>query len=161
MSIDLAAAADIKDIMRIASESYWTGYKGLLSDEQIVFMLGRNYSAEGVAEAMSAGQQFYLLENKAEKVGFIAVKDRMKDQTLRIEKLYLLSSTQGLGFGKELITFASELAKKKGFSKLELNVNRGNKAYYFYLKQGFEVMESVDIPYFGYVLDDYIMQKSV
>ncbi len=60
-----------------------------------------------------------------------------------------------------MISFAEEEATQRGRDTLELNVNRGNKAYYFYLKQGFEVVEEVDIPYYGYILDDYVMQKKI
>ena len=51
--------------------------------------------------------------------------------------------------------------KKLGGENLTLNVNRGNKARYFYEKVGYQIIEEVDIPYFDFILDDYIMSKSL
>ncbi|HCX57958.1 MAG TPA: GNAT family N-acetyltransferase, partial [Sphingobacterium sp.] len=72
-----------------------------------------------------------------------------------------MPNVQGKGFGKALIDFASQKTRLKGKGILELNVNRNNPAYHFYLKQGFEVIETIDIPYYDYVLNDYVMQKEV
>jgi ribosomal protein S18 acetylase RimI-like enzyme len=60
-----------------------------------------------------------------------------------------------------LIDLAAEEARNLGFKELELNVNRYNKAYNFYLKQGFKVVEEVDIPYYEFFLNDYVMRKSL
>ena len=52
--------------------------------------------------------------------------------------------------------------KKEGATKLQLQVNRDNKAKYFYEKLGFEVVRTqvFDIGQ-GYVMDDYVMEKKV
>ncbi len=140
---------------------YYATYSAILPHEQVEFMLGRNYSVEALQEAMSNGQDFFLLSGQdQEPLGFIALQDE-GTSILRIEKLYLLRAAQGRGFGKKMIDFAVDQAIQRNKSMLELNVNRKNTAYHFYLKQGFEVKEEEDIPYFGYVLDDYVMQRSV
>ncbi|SFS73605.1 GNAT family N-acetyltransferase [Sphingobacterium wenxiniae] len=154
----LPAEADI--IHHIGNAAYYATYSDILSREQIVFMLNRSYTPDAIRDTMSGGQDFYLLWEGEEAVGFIAIQ--VKDKCLlRIEKLYLLASCQGKGYGAALIQFAAEEARKRRVDTLELNVNRGNKAYYFYLKQGFEVVQEIDIPYFGFILDDYVMQKKV
>jgi ribosomal protein S18 acetylase RimI-like enzyme len=60
-----------------------------------------------------------------------------------------------------LIDFAQIQAQASGKAVLELNVNRGNSAYEFYKKIGFKVVEEVDISYYGYILDDYVMQREI
>ncbi|UZJ65165.1 GNAT family N-acetyltransferase [Sphingobacterium sp. KU25419] len=72
-----------------------------------------------------------------------------------------MAEVKGKGYGKLLLDFIAQLAKSKDLKRLELNVNRNNPAYYFYLKQNFLITETVDIPYHGYVLDDYVMQKEL
>lgn len=117
------------------------------------------YSVEAIQASMALKSIFYLLFNDDEAVGFIGIEP--KEDLLRIEKIYLLPNTHGKGFGKLLIDFAADEARKQGLSELELNVNRSNNAYHFYLKQGFRVVEEVDIPYYEFILDDYIMRKKI
>lgn len=147
-------------ISKLAEEAYWATYSDILSKEQILFMLENIYSIPALQEAMGAGQRFYMALEGGESIGFVALKPK-EPSILRIEKLYLLPIVQGKGYGKTLIDHAAQIAEKHHLNILELNVNRGNRAYHFYLKQGFEVVEEVDIPYHGFVLDDYVMQKSV
>lgn len=152
---------DVAVIQHLGTEVYHTTYTTILSRAQIDFMLCKNYSPEAIQQSMIDGEDFYLIFQQQEKpLGFIALQKK-NDAILRIEKLYLLATSQGLGLGKKLIDFAIEKAKELDCSVVELNVNRGNRAYHFYLKQGFQVVEEVDIPYHGYILDDYVMQKLV
>ncbi|HLS96622.1 ribosomal protein S18 acetylase RimI-like enzyme [Sphingobacterium allocomposti] len=160
MEIEEASATQWSILSDLAQRSWRAGYKDVLSTEQIEFMLEKSYSQPGILEAMDKGQRFYLGSCGGRAVGFIALQ-RADNGVLRIEKLYLLPEVQGKGYGQQFIGFAEQEASKQKCSQLELNVNRKNKAYYFYRKQGFEVTAEIDIPYFGFLLDDYIMRKKV
>lgn len=153
-----ATAVQAKIIHDLVHEIYYPTYKDILTKDQIDFMLHKSYTVEALVEAMNTGQEFYLLQDENNFLGFMGLKEAT-DSVLRIEKLYLLPLTQGHGCGKLMILHAQKVAESTGRRILELNVNRANQAYYFYLKQGFKVTQEVDIPYYGYVLDDYVMQK--
>lgn len=145
-------------IHQLANQIYYVTYHQILSKDQMDFMLDKSYTEKALMEAMQDDQDFYLLKNSNQHaVGFMALKSKSAS-ILRIEKLYLLPVVQGKGCGSQMIDFAKEEALNRSNNTLELNVNRRNKAYYFYLKQGFKVTQEVDIPYFGFILDDYIMQ---
>lgn len=159
ITIELAEQSDIRSISNMAHIIWPHAYGEILSQDQIDFMLEKSYTVEGLAESMVNGQFFYVLKEDGIAQGFIAL--RTLEDRLRIEKLYLMPDVQGKGFGKALIDFASEKTIIKGKGIVELNVNRNNPAYHFYLKQGFEVIETVDIPYYDFVLNDYVMQKEV
>lgn len=159
MEIIEAGEKDRAVIEDLAQRSWRAGYAGVLSSDQIAFMLDKMYSAEGLLEAMHDGCMFFLALEDGKPVGFIGLKRKLP-AILRIEKIYLLPEVQGRGYGKALLDFALEEAKRIELQTLELNVNRNNKAYYFYIKQGFEVVEEVDIPYYHFILDDYVMHKS-
>ncbi len=159
ITIKEAKHTDLVSIRDIAVRSWQHGYKDILSVEQITFMLENIYSISALSQAMVNGQTFYLLSRNNEPVGFIALKSR--NSILRIEKLYLVPQVQREGLGKVLIDQAIAVGKAGEYQALELNVNRKNKAYHFYLKQGFYVVELVDIPYYDFVLDDYVMQKAL
>lgn len=157
--VQQASLAQAHIIHDLVHQIYYPTYGTILSQDQIEFMLNKSYTVEALKEAMVNDQDFYLLQDDSTNfLGFLALK-KASDTVIRIEKLYLLPETQGKGCGKFMISFAQDIALGKGVHILELNVNRGNKAYHFYLNQGFEVIQEVDIPYYGYILDDYIMQK--
>ncbi|KGE14698.1 GNAT family N-acetyltransferase [Sphingobacterium deserti] len=155
-----ARESDWEIVQQVAQQSWWHGYTNVLSDQQIQFMLQKSYSEEGIITSMRSGQKFYLALESEHVVGFIALQVKDAD-VLRIEKLYLLPEVQGKGYGKDLINFAQEKALALDIHSIELNVNRKNKAYHFYIKQGFHVIQEIDIPYFDFILDDYIMQKTI
>jgi len=159
IEITKARIEDAELVHKLAYEIWYPTYGDILSKKQIDFMLENIYSIEALQSSMRDKTSFYILIEDGEASGFIGIEP--KAGLLRIEKIYLLPSTQGKGFGKKLIDFAAEEAKKQGLNELELNVNRGNNAYTFYLKQGFKVVEEVDIPYYEFVLNDYVMRKSL
>jgi len=155
----LASPKDAAIIHELAMVIWPQTYRAILTQEQIDFMLAKSYTTEAIAAAMANGQYFYLLYLADQPKGFMALQVKEENNKLvRIEKLYLDQTVQGKGLGKVFIDFAKQKALAAGQLGLELNVNRANLAYHFYLKQGFVVSQQVDIPYFGYVLDDYIMQ---
>ncbi|NGM73238.1 GNAT family N-acetyltransferase [Sphingobacterium sp. SGL-16] len=157
LQIEKATTEDASIIHKLAHQIYYPTYLGILSQEQMDFMLEKSYTVSALQESMRTHQDFYIAYDQQAPIGFIALKSK-NATILRIEKLYLLPQTQGKGFGSQLIDFAKNKATIRNKSIVELNVNRGNNAYYFYLKVGFKVVQEVDIPYFGYILDDYVMQ---
>lgn len=157
LNIRKATLEEAKLIHVLAHQIYYPTYNGVLTKNQMHFMLEKSYTVEALQQSMRSDQDFYLINFQNEDVGFIALKNK-NSHILRIEKLYLLPQIQGKGIGSSLIDFAKKECVRRDKSILELNVNRGNNAYYFYLKVGFKVVEEVDIPYFDYILDDYVMQ---
>jgi GNAT superfamily N-acetyltransferase len=78
---------------------------------------------------------------------------------MRIPKLYVRFDAQGSGVGKHLLNEVDKEAKLMNIPYLELNVNRYNKALYFYRRNGFFIYRSEDIPYKGYWLNDYVLRR--
>lgn len=154
--------ADAERINAIAHKSWWSTYATFLPEEQIDFMLNELYNPAVLRKQIEEGIGFLIIELESQPVGFVSFT-RKADSTkiFRIEKLYLLKEAQGCGLGKALVDEVAELAKQDGFEFLELNVNRSNPAYHFYIKQGFTVVKEVDIPYYHFTLNDYILQKEV
>ena len=78
----------------------------------------------------------------------------------RIPKIYVLPEAQGKGIGRMLIERISAIAGSDGAERLQLNVNRFNKALQFYEFLGFEKVGEVDIPIGnGFLMQDFIMEK--
>jgi ribosomal protein S18 acetylase RimI-like enzyme len=85
----------------------------------------------------------------------------LEPKTYKLHKLYLLPESQGKNVGSHLITEIEKKSKNKEAEYLILNVNRNNSAYHFYLKKGYTVRETVDIPFAEFVLNDYVMEKKL
>ena len=162
LRIRTAIPSDIPTIGKLAEESWWPAYSSFISAEQISYMLTEMYAPESLTQQFSEGITFLLVERDELAVGFAAFSEtNILQQVYKLHKLYLLPSEQGKGTGKLLIDEVSTRAKNLGGLILELNVNRGNKAVEFYKKQGFDVHQTLDIPYHTFVLNDYIMRKAL
>ena len=162
MEIVEATEKDIPVIHELAEKIWWPTYRPILSEEQISFMLKNMYSEEALEEQMLGDIKFLLVKRDNEYVAFTGYSiEYGSDSVLRILKIYVLPSEQGKGTGKNLIEYLSGLAKDLNIPRVELNVNRANPALGFYQKMGFQIVETVDIPYHQFVMNDYVMQKRV
>lgn len=161
IEIKTAKISDIPVIHRLANEIWWPTYKGVISEEQITFMLDKMYSEDSLKQQFYDGNTFLILYDNGSPKGFAAFSKTDIDKSYKLQKLYLHPNQQGKGVGKELIEFVENEVKKLGGEILILNVNRGNKARHFYEKVGYQIIEEVDIPYFDFILDDYVMSKSL
>ncbi|HCN83062.1 MAG TPA: GNAT family N-acetyltransferase [Sphingobacteriaceae bacterium] len=162
MIIRAASINDIALIHRLANEIWWPAYKGVISDEQIAFMLNNIYSEKAIKQQFDDGMKFLISERDGQPTGFAEYSPEEPGKGIfKLHKLYILPSEQGKGTGKKLIERVEELVREQHGNILELNVNRNNPALDFYKKLGFEVWKTVDIPYFRFMLNDYVMRKKM
>ena len=162
MEIVEASEKDIPVIHELAEKIWRPTYRPILSEEQINYMLENMYSENALKEQMRGDIKFILVKRDNETVAFAGYSiEYGSDPVFNIHKIYVLPSEQGKGTGKNLIEYLSNLAKDLNIPQVELNVNRANPALGFYQKMGFQILESVDIPYHKFVLNDYVMGKEV
>lgn len=155
-----ASEADIQQIRDVAFVTWPIAYGEILSKEQLDYMLGTLYSVEKLTKNMESGHRFWIIQDLGETVGFCAFEHGYKSGTTHLHKIYLLPRTQGKGFGKILLQLVVEKAIEHGDKMLSLNVNRFNKARFFYEKEGFYIDHEVDIEIGqGYLMEDFVMIK--
>lgn len=160
MEVRKATISDIEAIQGLAAEIWPVAYRDILSEAQLNYMLNQFYGIEALKEQiLTKGHQFYLLLNKSkQELGFAAVSKENED-TFKLQKLYVLPSQQGKQLGKMLLQTVIHYSKENGGMRLILNVNRYNKARFFYEKQGFKIIEEVDIAIGNnYFMNDFVMQ---
>ena len=162
-SIKEATVADTDAIISIATETYWSVYGPILTEEQIVYMLGTIYSVETISGQIANNvQSFLLLLEDEEPVAFAAYSPRTENPDIyKLHKLYCLPKTQGKGYGKVLLNAVADKVKAAGKNVLDLNVNRYNNAKTFYEKMGFKVIYEEDIPVGDYFMNDFVMRKQL
>ena len=155
--IRAATKEDINIIYEIASITWPVAYGNIISKEQLSYMLEMMYSEVSLNKQMDNGHHFYMAIQHEKPVGFASVSNE-GDGVFKLNKLYVLPSTQKTGTGKALLLKAIEHAANAGGQQLVLQVNKLNKARQFYEKHGFIVLEEkvLELEH-GFVMDDYIM----
>ena len=160
MYIRLATERELPILESLAREIWPHTYADIITKEQMDFMLNWMYSTETLITQQKDGHEFYILRKDSTDIGFLAIEQAGDE--LKVNKVYVLQTSQGLGAGKKLMDKAIERAKAKRCSYIFLQVNRDNTAKFFYDKLGFTIRreEKFDIGH-GFFMDDYIMELKV
>lgn len=164
MTIIPASPSDFPIIKALAYAIWPDTYGAILSVGQLDYMLAKFYSEESLLELyLEKGHRFLLVKEDDRALGFASYEHLYKEtNTTRIHKIYLLPETQGRGLGRLLVQEIEKIAVENHADRLSLNVNRYNKAQHFYKKIGFEIVEEEDIELeFGYLMEDYVMEKAL
>ena len=154
-------AAEAHIIQTLAIEIWNKVYPAIISQAQINYMLDKMYALPVIEEELKKGVQFHmaLIEQKA--VGFCAF-ELIKPGSYKLHKIYVQPETKGLHIGSQLLFLVENNIQENGGGKLVLNVNKYNTAKIFYEKHGFKVeAEGVFDIGNGYVMDDFIMSKTI
>ncbi|MES2573532.1 MAG: GNAT family N-acetyltransferase [Bacteroidota bacterium] len=158
-----ATVQDIETIRAIAYKTWPVTYGGILSQAQLDYMLEKMYSVNTLRDNMNLEHRFLLIKEDGISQGFASYEHHYLNQNCtRLHKLYLLPETHGRGLGKLLLDKVEDLAKENYSDIISLNVNKFNKAYTFYKKMGFKIIEEEDLAIGnGYLMEDYKMEKKI
>ena len=160
MKIVKATIDQIPLIQDIAEQSWKKHYPGIISNEQIEYMLGEMYSEKELQSHFETpNYHYYLLGDDEKFLGIMGFENHYETNTTKLHRIYLLQEAKGKGLGKLGINFLKEQAKNAGDNRIILNVNKENSSFHFYVSQGFTIFKEdvFDIGK-GYVMDDYIME---
>jgi ribosomal protein S18 acetylase RimI-like enzyme len=162
--IEPAGEADLPAVSALAAVIWRACYPGVITVEQIDYMLPRMYAPETLREEIrSQGIRYDRLLVGNEFVGFAAYGPVAQPTVFKLHKLYLHPDYHGRGLGSLLLKHCEAQAARLGGRRLVLNVNKNNtKAIAVYQRNGFIIAESVvaDIGG-GFVMDDYVMEKEL
>jgi ribosomal protein S18 acetylase RimI-like enzyme len=162
IDIKRATLRDIPLIHRIAAEVWPVTYSHLMSEEQLDYMFDMMYSPVSLEQQMTVkGHNYFILFDNDIPQGYISVHI-VDDTILYLEKIYVLPTAQGKGFGAMLLDRAEKFAALHSLNSIRLNVNRVNKSRFFYERQGFKIISQRDVHIGqGYYMNDYIMEKEL
>lgn len=162
LMIRFADLDDIPVIGYLAQQIWAETYGSILKPDHLAYMLDYIYSPASLTRQMSTDQhRFVIVELDEEPVGY-ASWGPLQPGVFKLHKLYVHMKTQGKGIGKALVDFVIGQVQEQDATSLLLNVNRYNKARFFYEKLGFAVIreEDVDIGN-GYFMIDFVMEKKL
>jgi ribosomal protein S18 acetylase RimI-like enzyme len=165
-SIRIVAAveADLPRVAELAGIIWRTHYPGIITPEQIEYMLAAGYSREALRRFIAeegAGLDLAYVGDRF--VGFAAYYRVEHQREIKLDKLYVHQDYHGRGVGSRLIARVEAAATAQMRPTLILNVNKHNaQAIRAYERNGFTVRESVVVDIGGgFGMDDYVMAKSL
>lgn len=158
--ITKATLQDISLIQDLAQKSWRSHYPGIISHEQIDYMLEKMYSESELKKHFeNPNYEYFLLGNEEKFYGIMGFENHYEPETTKLHRIYIIEEGKGKGFGKEALNFLKEQVKNSGDKRIILNVNKENPSYHFYISQGFKVYEEIVLKIGnGFVMDDYLME---
>ena len=164
IAIVRARHEELPEVQRLAGRIWRAHYPGIITHEQIDYMLERGYALDALAGFLDTDDRgLEVATVDGELAGFAAWYVTDNRAEAKLDKLYVLQSRQRHGLGGRLIACVEGHGRAAGARILALNVNKNNtQAVRAYEKHGFAVREAivVDIGR-GYVMDDYVMAKPI
>lgn len=157
-------AADFKTLQQLAGTIWRAHYSKIITSAQVDYMLADRYTPERLGLYLDADDRWLMLlrmDNRA--VGYCSYALTDNPGEMKLEQLYLLPDLHGQGLGGLMLRHVEEQTRARNRRTLLLQVNKHNDiAVAFYRKAGFSVREEAvfDIGG-GFVMDDYVMQKSL
>jgi GNAT superfamily N-acetyltransferase len=154
---------EIDTLLPLASAIWHSHYPGIITVEQIDYMLARGYTREVILDEIEhQGIEWLIIRDGIKMTGFISVGP-YGDGVMKLHKLYLLPEHHGKGIGALALAEVERVAKRHNAGKLVLNVNRFNrKAISAYQRAGWFVADEVVVDIGnGYVMNDYVMAKQL
>lgn len=163
MSIVIApvCAADVEAIVALARLIWQDAYRGIISQEQIDFMLAQRYDPACLhAELATPDLWWEQVCVDGQLAGFVSYF-ALPDDEMKLDKIYVHPERQRSGLGRRLIARVAARALRRGFRTLILAVNKRNeRAIAAYHRYGFAIRDAVCVDIGGgFVMDDFIMAK--
>jgi diamine N-acetyltransferase len=163
LRFEIVTIDDIPALQHSAHRIWHAHYPGIITVEQIDYMLAEGYSTDRIAsEITEQGVTWLKILDDQEMIGFAAFGP-YGEKTVKLHKLYLDVACHGRGIGTAALAEVEQMATADGATAIILNVNKYNhKAIASYERNGYHVADSVvhDIGN-GFVMDDYVMRKEL
>lgn len=159
LTIRRACEADCALIRCLADEVFPATYRGIITPSQMKYMMEWMYGAEVLAREMCGEFAWFIASADGEPCGYLSVQHEAED-LFHLQKIYVLPRFQGIGAGEFLFRHAVEYIRSVHPTpcRMELNVNRNNRALHFYERMGMRKLREGDFPIGdGYYMNDYIM----
>ncbi|WP_434628664.1 GNAT family N-acetyltransferase [Chromobacterium sp. CV08] len=155
---------DFAAVAELAGAIWHRHFIGMISREQIAYMLAGRYTPEKLGRYLEAPDRWFrLLRVDGVLRGYCSYALSGRPGEMKLEQLYLAEDCRGQGLGGRMMDEVEAAARAAGCDTLMLTVNRHNAgAIAVYRKRGFTVREEVvaDIGN-GFVMDDYVMEKAL
>ncbi|WP_175638451.1 GNAT family N-acetyltransferase [Metabacillus schmidteae] len=136
---------DLHKLQEISYETFNETFKDQNSPESMKAYLEKAFNVKQLEKELSnTSSQFYFVFYSNEVAGYLKINkndaqtEKMGEESVEIERIYIKKKFQKHGLGKYMITKAIELARKENKKKIWLGVwEKNENAIGFYKKMGF------------------------
>jgi GNAT superfamily N-acetyltransferase len=162
VSVGLLGDEEVEALAELARLIWLRHYPGIITPEQIDYMLARRYRPIFIRQTLARGDKWDVARGAGRLLGFAHCYP-MGEGDAKLDKLYVHPDWQRHGIGRLLLARVETHARRWDCRRLVLRVNRHNvQALAAYASYGFtraaEVREDIGN---GFVMDDYVMVKSL
>jgi len=162
INIRLANVDDLITVERLAREIWPVTYNGIVPPDHLTYMLNMIYNNAALRDQLLNQHHIFLMVESDGKPVAFAAYSAVEPGVSKLHKIYVHQDTQGQGIGKLLLDHIINDLQSKHFHTLRLNVNRYNKARFFYEKNGFAITKEEDVDLGnGVFMIDYVMEKKL
>lgn len=136
---------DLIALQKISIETFSSTYSSLNSQENMKLYVSESLSDfQLMAEIRSSSSEFYLAYKDSCLIGYCKLnfpdkrKKPIDNNSMEIERIYLLEKYHGNGYGKDLFESIIEIARARNIDRIWLGVwSKNTVAIKFYKKLGF------------------------
>ncbi|MBD0384392.1 GNAT family N-acetyltransferase [Paenibacillus sedimenti] len=145
INIKKCTLEDSRKLQEISYETFNETFKDQNSPENMNAYLERAFNLKQLEKELSNNfSQFFFVYFNNEVTGYLKVNtndaqsEKMGDESLEIERIYIKNKFQKHGLGKYLLNKAMEIAMERDKKKIWLGVwEKNENAIAFYKKMGF------------------------
>ncbi|KRM71809.1 GNAT family N-acetyltransferase [Lacticaseibacillus brantae] len=160
---------DVPRLQTISRQTFSEAFGAGTPAADLAKFLDEAYSQEQLTQELhTAGSSFYFIYQDRKLAGYLklnvgaAQSEPMGDDTLEIERIYILPEFKRQGLGKSLFEFAVQQAKAAGKQAIWLGVWEHNlPAQKFYAKLGFSQFSEHVFPVGNDPQRDLLMRKAL
>lgn len=167
VDIQEVTANELEELVLMARKSFLEAFTAGNKIENVYAYLDEAFTpAQFEKEFINPCSKFFVAKSEGKIIGYTKVNqvpsqtDIHDEESLEIARLYVLEAYKGQGFGKQLLDYAFDFARKNSLKYVWLGVWEHNKhAIQFYEKQGFKKFGTHPFPFGDEVQTDWLMKK--
>ena len=145
-SIAKCTLKEIETVIDISKKTFYETFAGENTKEDMEEYIKENLSYNRIkSEIENSDSKFYIVKNNDEVLAYMKINfnkaqtEKNHDNTLEIQRIYVLQKHKGKKIGKMLIEEAKKIAMENSLRYIWLGVWEKNySAIKFYEKQGFK-----------------------
>lgn len=146
MTITRCTENDWKQLQEISHVTFDETFRAQNKPENMEAYLAQAFTEEKVKNELSEkNSQFFFIYAGEDRAGYLKINtgdaqtEKMGNEALEIERIYIMKAFQGQGLGRILFDKAMDIAHRMQATKIWLGVwEKNDKAIAFYKKLGFE-----------------------
>lgn len=143
--VSKAKFADLKELLIVAQHTFYDTFAKVNTEENMKIYLAEHFTFEKLSsEFYNPDSEFYIATLNDRIIGYLKINfgpaqtESDQNNTIEIERIYVLKEFQGHNIGKLLLAKTVEAAQQKKIDFIWLGVWEKNvKAISFYKKNGF------------------------